>query len=90
MFSLVIPLFNEQKNIISLLDEINISLKNFHNYEIIIIVTTRLFLRSNTAAKLLQNYCNLQIENTQIRSLSAPTTSAMSYDRCKRIRRVRT
>ena len=37
MFSIVIPLFNEQRNIITLIDEINFSLKNFYNYEIIII-----------------------------------------------------
>ncbi len=37
MFSIVIPVFNESKNISNLVDEIDISLKKYENYEIIIV-----------------------------------------------------
>ena len=37
MFSIVIPLFNEDRNIVELIDEINLSLKNNYVYEIILI-----------------------------------------------------
>lgn len=37
MFSIIIPLFNEEKNIISLIDEIKIILKSFPNYEIVLV-----------------------------------------------------
>ena len=37
MFSIVVPLFNESKNIILLLKEIEASLKDYDNYEIVLI-----------------------------------------------------
>jgi len=37
MFSIVVPLFNESKNIIPLLKEIESSLKDYDNYEIVLI-----------------------------------------------------
>ena len=37
MFSIIIPLFNEDKNIISLLDEIVSALKNYKDFEIVLI-----------------------------------------------------
>ena len=37
MFSIVVPLFNESKNIIPLLKEIKSSLKDYDNYEIVLI-----------------------------------------------------
>ena len=37
MFSIVIPLFNEEENIISLLDEIYLELKNIQKYEIVLV-----------------------------------------------------
>lgn len=37
MFSIIIPLFNEEKNIGNLIDEILYSLKNYKNYEIILV-----------------------------------------------------
>ena len=37
MFSIIIPLFNEDKNIISLLDEIVLALKNYKDFEIVLI-----------------------------------------------------
>ena len=37
MFSIVIPLHNEEKNIISLLDEIYSILNNYEQYEIVLV-----------------------------------------------------
>ena len=37
MFSIVIPVYNEEKNIEILLNEINLNLKNYKNYEIIVV-----------------------------------------------------
>ena len=37
MFSIVIPVYNEEKNIIALLEEIFLCLDNYNNYEIIIV-----------------------------------------------------
>lgn len=37
MFSIVIPVYNESENILSLLDEIYVNLKKFNNYEIILV-----------------------------------------------------
>lgn len=37
MFSIIIPIFNESKNLVKLVNEINISLKDFRTYEIILI-----------------------------------------------------
>tara|TARA_Y100001936_G_C16007757_1_gene631776 strand:+ start:82 stop:774 length:693 start_codon:yes stop_codon:yes gene_type:complete len=37
MFSLIIPVYNEEKNILPLLNDIFLSLKNYNNFEIIII-----------------------------------------------------
>ena len=57
MFTIVIPLFNEQRNIITLLDEINLSLKNFYNYEIIIIDDLKLSShKTKELALILKNF----------------------------------
>ena len=37
MFSIVIPLYNESQNILNLIDEIKLSLKNYKNYEIVLV-----------------------------------------------------
>ncbi len=37
MFSIVIPVFNESNNLDSLIKEIFLSLKNYNNFEIIIV-----------------------------------------------------
>ena len=37
MFSIVIPLFNEENNIIPLYNEILLSLNNFNDYEIVLV-----------------------------------------------------
>ena len=35
--SIVIPIYNEEKNLTKLISEINLALKNYSNYEIIIV-----------------------------------------------------
>ena len=66
MFSVIIPLYNEQKNIIDLLDEIKINLSNHEKYEIILIddasdddTLNTIKLVENKKIKILENKKNL-------------------------------
>ena len=51
-FSLIIPVYNEEKNIISLLKEINYHLNEYKNFEIIIVDD----FSSDNSCKLIQNF----------------------------------
>ena len=66
MFSVIVPLYNEQKNIIYLLDEIKINLSNYEKYEIILIddasdddTLNTIKLVENKKIKILENKKNL-------------------------------
>ena len=66
MFSVIIPLYNEQKNIINLLDEIKINLSNYEKYEIVLIddgsdddTLNTIKLVENIKIKILENKKNL-------------------------------
>ena len=66
MFSVIIPLYNEQKNIINLLNEIKINLSNYEKYEIVLIddgsdddTLNTIKLVENIKIKILENKKNL-------------------------------
>ena len=58
MFSIVVPLFNESKNIIPLLKEIESTLKNYDNYEIILINDSS----TDNTANVIKNITNQNIK----------------------------
>jgi len=58
MFSIVVPLFNESKNIIPLLKEIESSLKDYDNYEIVLINDSS----TDNTAKVISNITNESIK----------------------------
>ena len=59
MFTIVIPLFNEEKNIINLFNEILHNLKKYKNYEIILVDD----LSTDNTIKIIEefSYTNLKI-----------------------------
>ena len=66
MFSVIVPLYNEQKNIINLLNEIKINLSNYEKYEIVLIddgsdddTLNTIKLVENIKIKILENKKNL-------------------------------
>ena len=58
MFSIVVPLFNESKNIIPLLKEIESTLKDYDNYEIILINDSS----TDNTANVIKNITNQNIK----------------------------
>ena len=58
MFSIVVPLFNESKNIIPLLKEIESSLKDYDNYEIVLINDSS----TDNTANIIRNMTNESIK----------------------------
>ena len=70
MFSIVIPLFNEDRNIVKLIDEINLNLKNYNVYEIILINDASTDQTYNKISKL---------KNKNIRILNNLTNKGQSF-----------
>jgi len=70
MFSIVIPLLNEQANISNLIDEINIKLDNYKEFEIILINDGSTDNTSNIINK---------IKNKKIKIINNSTTKGQSY-----------
>ena len=70
MFSIVIPLFNEDRNIVELIDEINLSLKKNYVYEIILINDASTDQTFNNISK---------VKNKNIKILNNLTNKGQSY-----------
>ena len=70
MFSIVVPLFNESENIIPLLKEIELSLKEYDNYEIVLINDSS----TDNTAKIISN-----IKNKSIKIINNKNNKGQSY-----------
>ena len=77
MFSLVVPLFNEDKNVEPLIDEISFHLKKFKDYEIILINDAS----SDKTLKVINNIKNNKKSSFEKDSISFETLlkEAMNY-----------
>jgi dolichol-phosphate mannosyltransferase len=71
MFSIIIPLFNEEKNIISLLDEITFYLKDNYEYELVLIND---FSKDNTL-----NVINKYTSKKNIKIINNKKNKGQSY-----------
>tara|TARA_B100000989_G_C19394284_1_gene407106 strand:- start:84 stop:770 length:687 start_codon:yes stop_codon:yes gene_type:complete len=70
MFSIVIPLYNESSNIINLIGEIDHNLKNYKDFEIILVNDAS----TDNTLDVIQN-----IQNTKIKILQNPQNKGQSY-----------
>ena len=78
MFSIIIPIYNECENIEKLIDEINVSLTEYNDYEIIIINDAS----SDNTSKVLE-----QINNNRMLIINNHTNKGQSYSIAKGIKK---